>query len=73
MSVEKGNAVKIVNMGNIPSRFRWSILDCHEKDFKATFIPEEGVVPAKGTVDMKILFTPFKGGDLAQILVCDIE
>ena len=42
------------NLGNIPSHFKWSVLDCPEKDFKAVFIPEEGIIPAKGKIDMKI-------------------
>ncbi len=73
MSPNKSNQVTIQNLGNIPSRFCWSILDENLKDFKATFIPKEGIIPAKGSIDMKILFTPYKGGDLSQILVCDFD
>ena len=46
MSEDKGNGVTIENLGNIPSKFSWSVLDCAPKDFKATFIPKEGIVPA---------------------------
>ena len=64
MSLAKRNQVTIENLGNIPSKFCWSVLDGNEKDFQATFIPKEGIIPAKGKIDMKILFTPYQGGDL---------
>jgi len=65
MSLEKANQITIINLGNIPSKFKWSLLNVEDKDFKATFIPKEGVIEAKSSINMKILFTPYKGGDLS--------
>ena len=54
MELETSETVRLVNNGNAPGKFKWTLTD--RKIF--TVIPEEGVVQNGSYLDLKIVYKP---------------
>lgn len=63
--------LKLQNLGNIPTKFRWEPID--KPNIQIHFEPKEGVIPPKTNLPIKVTIKPLLGGKLEEILVCECE
>ena len=63
--------IKLQNLGNIPTNFKWEPI--HKPNILINFEPNEGVIPPKSDLPIKVFIKPLLGGKLEELLICDCE
>lgn len=81
-------SLKIQNLGNIPTKFKWlgrlkdqnseeqskiEDLAGKEQDLEYWFEPKEGVIGGKAEINVKFFLKPLRGGKLEDIFICECE
>lgn len=56
----------------MPAKFRWEEIN-DPKRFIVKFEPSRGVIPPKGEVSISMEIIFYKGGEIDELILCDIE
>jgi len=68
----KQQSLELVNYGNLPVKFKWEELDDPKKSI-VRFSPNRGTIPPKSKVRISFEITVFTGGQIDELLICDVE
>lgn len=67
----KPKIVSIVNIGNLDTIFQWNQGKTEKNEFKIS--PSSGTIKAHSKIACEFTITPFTGGPLNELFICDIE
>lgn len=63
--------MKLQNLGNIPTKFKWESIE--KPNIQINFEPQEGIIPPKSDLPIKVFIKPLLGGKLEELLICDCD
>lgn len=68
----KSQSLELVNYGNLPVKFNWEELNDSSKAV-VRFQPNRGTIPPKSKVRISFEIIVYTGGEIDELLICDIE
>ena len=68
----KTQSLELVNYGNLPVRFKWEEQNDPQHSI-VRFSPSKGTIPPKSKVRISFEMTVFTGGQIDELLICDVE